>query len=93
MENIIGVWRSDLTDEFTKSEYGNVTMEFTQDGTLIYFIHGLNEKGIYMTFRIEGELLITNQPSLPKEERTQFRIIDNHLELYFGGIRSKFIKV
>jgi hypothetical protein len=93
MENIIGVWRTDLTDELTKSEYGNATMEFTKDGNLIYLVHSSNSVGVYMTYKIEGNTLITDQPSSPKEERTEFNVTGNRLELNFGGVKSKFIRV
>lgn len=46
-----------------------------------------------MTYRIEGETLITNQPSHPREERTQFRITsDGRLILLYGDDHSVYVR-
>lgn len=50
-------------------------MEFREDGQLIYTIHS-NEKDeiILMIYEVDGDLLITDQPSSPNREVTKFKM-------------------
>lgn len=88
-----GIWHSDQSDTATLNQYGSVTLEFKQDGQLIYTIH---EKGktqyIHLTYEVVNNKLITNQPSNPRKDETDFYVKGNRLELYFGGTRSCYIK-
>jgi hypothetical protein len=36
--NLIGVWKSDPDDVTTQQLYGNVTMDFRENGDLIYIV-------------------------------------------------------
>ena len=48
---------------------------------------------MFLSYRIQGETLITNQPSKPKEEETKFKFTsDAELSLYFGGEESRYVK-
>lgn len=94
-KEILGTWRLDPDDVKSQQVYGKISMEFTDTDDLIYTIH-LNDKDqkMFMTFKVEGNLLITNQPSSPNYEKTEFRILPNgKLELYFEGVKSTYIKV
>lgn len=46
-----------------------------------------------LTYWIDGDQLVTNQPSAPAEERTGFRFLDyNHLELTYSRGRAGFVR-
>ena len=91
---IIGVWKLDPSDIKSKQMYGNVSIEFKSTGELIYIVHLKDkEQKMFMTYEIKGNLLVTDQPSTPNKEETEFRILpDNKLELSFGGIKSIYVK-
>jgi len=71
-----------------------VALEFLEDGRLAYVI--LTAQGtqiIRMTYRVDGPMLVTDQPSHPKEERTRFSWDDSGaLVLEFGGDKSRFTR-
>lgn len=46
-----------------------------------------------MDYEIKGHLLITNQPSMPQKEVTEFYIEGDFLELNFEGVKSRYIRV
>jgi hypothetical protein len=93
--NLIGIWKSDPNDEITQKFYGNVILEFTADGNLIYTIVEQNIEQIFMTYEFEGEFLITDQKSHQQKVKTKFFIdVENNcLELIFETIKSKYIKI
>ena len=91
---IVGCW------ELLKSEppvdFGErVQMQFGPDGGLTY---GALEQGnwqiMLMSYRAEGDTLVTNQPSSPREESTHFEIrADGILQLEFGGSVCYFERI
>ncbi len=91
---LIGNWFSDLKDEKTKISIGEVEIIFVEDGKMIYKIkEGDTIQIINMIYSVDGNILITDQPSYPKEERTEFVLIDEKtLILKFQGEESKFYK-
>jgi len=94
-EGLIGKWKLDPNNIESLREYGNISIEFKDTGELIYIIHlESKEQKIYMTYKIEGNLLITNQPSSPQIEQTEYRIQpDGKLALYFNGLKSVYIRI
>lgn len=47
-----------------------------------------------MTYEMKGNLLVTDRPSNPHKEETEFRILPNgKLELYFDGVASQYVKI
>ena len=93
MNELVGVWKTDPTDNATLEIYGEVTMEFTNDGRLIYTIHEEDrEQIILMTYSIEGNRLITDQPSAPSKEETIFRLDRDELELDYGGVIARYVR-
>ena len=51
----------------------SIQMEFTKDGRLIYSTR--RKDGIHirhLVYKVSGDVLITDQPSSPREERTTF---------------------
>jgi hypothetical protein len=72
---IVGKWRSDPDDLEALRMYGDVSLDFSRNGALTYTIHTEGKRQIMLlAYRIDGDVLITDQPSDPKEERTRFKI-------------------
>lgn len=93
-EELIGHWRTDPSDEFTIQSFGSISMNFKANGELIYTVHEEEKDQIgLLTYEIDGNLLVTNQPSHPRKEASKFNMVDGKLELIYDGIVSKFIKV
>lgn len=92
---LIGNWILDPLDIKSLQIYGDISIEFKDNGELIYKIHS-NEKDevINMTYEIKDEgILITDQPSFPHKEETKFKItFEDKLELYFSGLKSTYIR-
>lgn len=92
---LIGTWRSDPSDQAGAQAYGDVTLKFCPDGTLIYIVHeGGTDNVIRMTFHIDSGFLLTDQPSHPRQERTRFEITaDDKLALSFEDRPARFVRV
>ena len=91
---ILGCWVLDPNDVNSFEMYGDISMEFKANGELIYTMHSaIKDEIIVMTYEIKGSLLITDQPSYPKKEETEFKMISkDRLELFFGGDRSFYVR-
>jgi hypothetical protein len=76
--NLIGLWmQADPVD--------SITLEFTRSEIAIYtFFEKDVKQYIFLTYKIEGKYIITDQPSHPKEEKTLFILEENKLKLYFN---------
>ena len=92
---LLGEWVSDPTDLQSIAEMGNIKMSFKKDGSLTYeIIEESKSQFIFMTYNINGNLLITNQPSHPQQEVTEFSFKDpNTLILKFGNLEARYIRV
>jgi hypothetical protein len=90
--SLLGVWVVDRTDAKALAEFGDVLMEFHEDGQLTYTIRSETKTQIIlMRYRVEGRTLVTDQPSAPREERTAYTLSpDGILTLEFGGTPSRF---
>jgi len=91
---LLGTWTSDREDELTLSNLGNVRLTFSDSGDLIYdIIEEEKIQRINMIFWTEGNVVISDQPSHPKKERTKFEFEgERKLILEFGGERTVFLK-
>jgi hypothetical protein len=91
---LIGTWVADVTDQVTRERCGDVTMSFEANGSLTYAVRTQDKKEIILLgYRVDGDQLITDQPSAPREERTQFAFTsDGRLELTYGEIRTYFVR-
>jgi hypothetical protein len=50
--------------------------------------------GAVLTYRVEDDLLITDQPSSPREERTRFWFSpDGRLVLDYEGVQARYVRV
>jgi len=73
--NIVGKWVVDPSDTPAVAEFGEVSMEFTTDGKLIYCVDDeKNVKVAFLKYWVEGRFIWTDQPSAPRREGTPFRI-------------------
>jgi hypothetical protein len=75
--------------------YGDVSLDFSPNGQLTYTIHSEGKRQImFLTYHTEGDALITNQPSDPKEESARFEFTSTgKLVLLYGNRPSTYIRV
>jgi len=94
-DQLVGEWLSDPEDTGSIKKYGKVSMTFTEDGRLIYQIHSSGEtKIMLLTYRTQNGMLITNQPSAPREDRTAFSITqEGKLILVYGVDKCHYIRI
>ena len=90
--SLIGTWVADATDSRSMDEWGNVVLEFKEDGWLIYTVRNdAKNQIINLRYRVEGAAIVTDQPTAPREERTVFSLSeDGALTLGFGGVPYRF---
>lgn len=87
-ERLVGRWKGVVSEEL-------VTMEFSRQGTLTYTIHcdGKDQKMLLRYKTVDG-MIITDQPSDPRQERTNYRInAAGLLVLQYEGETSIFKRV
>ncbi len=89
---LIGRWRLQANPDFANPN--DWSMEFTQFGDLVYTIFDGNRiKGrILLVYRLDGNFLITDQPSAPREEIFPFLIDGDTLFLGDGPSQSVLIR-
>lgn len=95
-ELLLGTWIRDPEDIESIRQFGNVKLHFTADGQLIYTILGeYKDQKMLLTYRVEHNMLITDQPSAPREEKTHFQIADDgKLEWECtDGRRARYVRV
>ncbi len=92
-KELIGIWRSDPDDIVTQREYGDIEMEFKENGELIYSIVGSGKaQKIFMTYFIKGNKLITDQISSPSKQETICHFNNGKLELTFNSLKTVYIR-
>lgn len=95
-QQLIGRWRTDPTDSAALSTFGEVVLTFGADGKLAYVVNaGNKQQVILLLYRVEDSVLITTQPSAPREERSRFSILsDGRLVVHGpdGRTASMFIR-
>ncbi len=93
-QDLLGRWVTDPADTEALKRFGSVTIEFCSDGRLVYTAHQQGvDQVILLTYRVEGGVLLTNQPSHPREEETVYSISDEgKLCLLFGGVESVYVR-
>lgn len=92
-DRLIGTWVVDPRDEEGVRRFGKTTMEFKSDGSLTYRI--ITDEGkhqlIFLTYRVDGNTLVTNQTTHPREDRTEFELVgDDRLRLTYGGTKVTY---
>ena len=94
-QQLTGKWRSDPADRAAIAAYGDASLEFSPKGGLVYSVQGQEKQQVMLlTYRIEGDVLITDQPSSPKEERTRFEITPGgKLILFYDKTPSTYVRI
>jgi hypothetical protein len=94
-EDLVGHWVSDPGDVVQSETYEQVSLDFSSNGTLVYAARtGSKREYIFLTWSVEGDVLVTDQPSTPKQERTKFNVDpDGKLSLLYADRRSVFVRV
>jgi hypothetical protein len=92
--SLVGAWVVDETDAQALTDLGNVLLEFGESNGLLYTIRGQDKDQIIkLWYQIEGSTIVTDQPSAPRIERTQFSVGDDGvLTLAFGGVPYRFVR-
>jgi hypothetical protein len=68
-----------------------IHVDFREDGSVLYEIYSDNRRQIILlTYRIEGDVLVTDQPTHPQEVRTAFRFKDGQLVLTLDGVETTY---
>jgi hypothetical protein len=69
---LIGRWVSDPRDS-SASLADSISFEFLDDGSLTYTVHGrAKDEVMLLRFHTDGENIVTDQASAPREERTPY---------------------
>ena len=86
---LVGCWQIIKTEG---QPYEPAEADFQDDGRLYYSVLSGERWGIMkLRYRIEGDTLVTDQPSSPREERSRFVLApDGTLTIEFGGDKSVF---
>jgi hypothetical protein len=93
LEKLIGKWKLTKADESFDVEDG-VEVIISPDGKLEYSIQsGAKKQIISLTFRLDGNLLISDQASSPREEQTQIMFDKDLLVFDYQGNKAWFEKV
>jgi hypothetical protein len=91
--DLLGLWVTDPDDLGSLREYGRVSMDFRADGQLVYTIFPEGKRQVMLlVYRIQGDFLVTDQPSSPREERTRFEIKGDTLTLFYEDHQSIYIR-
>lgn len=89
-EALLGTWRTDSSDESSLAEYGDVSMHFEPTGALTYTVHGaISVQILNLTYRVDGTVMITDQPSKPREERTKFAFAPDGRLLFWNADETR----
>jgi hypothetical protein len=90
LQNLLGCWLL-VTGQQTVDAGDRVEMQFKPSGELVYAVHEAQKwQLVLLTFKLEGKTIVSNQPSKPREARTEFSFpAPNQLKLnHFGDITS-----
>ena len=92
--SVVGTWIVEDTDKRALAGLGDVTLEFQESGRLIYTIRrSTKDQIINLRYKVEGATIVTDQPSVPRVEKTAFLIsVDDVLTLEFGGVPYRFTR-
>lgn len=92
---LIGEWKLVRSEGSAHVGVEGVTIVFTDDGKLIYTIHESDKKQIInLIYHVSGNVLLTDQPSHPKVERTTFDFeLNGQLVLNYSGGKTWFERI
>ncbi len=67
----VGEWRQVKPDPEPEA----IFLSFQVNGGLRYRVEGETVQHILLTWRVDGDTLVADQPSAPRQERTRFRFL------------------
>ena len=86
-EQLLGEWRQLAPDPAPAA----IFITFASDGSAEYRVETATIQYILLTWRMDGDTLITDQPSAPREHRTRFRFASpSRLFLEFEGEQFEY---
>ena len=90
-KRLIGQWKIFKSEGAVTYDDSSV-MEFTKDGKLIYSVREPDKTVIMnLTYRVDHNLIITDQPSSPREEQTEYEFeTDDILLLKYKNSKAWF---
>ena len=93
-QQLVGRWKSDMNDEVTRSGVGAVIQEFFPDGLLMYAAQQNGQTAVLeLRYRLDGEWLVTDQPSAPREDRARVALdAGGRLVIGSGSERVVFLR-
>ena len=93
-EELFGLWKSDPTDVLGRRLMGDATLDFRDNGQLLYTAHDDDvDRVSILTFVLEEGYLLTEQPTAPKVERTRVEFsLDGKLVLEYDGIPVRYVR-
>jgi hypothetical protein len=93
--NLVGLWEIDKADRQALAAVGDVVLDFGDDGVLVYAVRGEDSAQIFdLRYHVEGNVVVTDQPSAPRVERTAFAFADDgSLTLAFGDVPCRFLRL
>jgi hypothetical protein len=90
--DLVGVWHLEEADPSLDMDEP-VELQFEAGGELRYCIDARSRWQVMrLTYRIDGDTLVTDQPSHPREERTRFDLLGQTLVLHYGGGKARFTR-
>src|ERR1043166_8364576 len=93
MTELLGRWKLIRADAALGLDPDAVS-EFKAGGELLYTVRDSNGTSVMrLVYRVDGKALVTDQPSSPREERTNFRVVGDLLELQYDGGSATFERV
>ena len=91
----MGKWKLDPSDLKSLEEYGETMLEFKPGGVLAFtwLVDNGRRQIAFLTYRLDGQWLITDQPSSPREDRVIVEMAsENALMLDRDGFRSFYVR-
>ena len=91
---LVGKWRLQASAQALEPAEETVS-EFTADGRLTHSLTQDGKTGIMkLTYRTEGGVIFSDQPSHPAEEETAYHFDDDGaLVLTYDGQESRFVRI
>jgi len=93
-QRLVGNWHTYPSDATALKEFGSVRLRFEDDGVMAYLIEGdTKDQVILLTYEIDGDELVTDQPSAPRKERTRVSFTpDGRLLLTYRGSSARYVR-
>jgi hypothetical protein len=86
---LLGIWVS------VDADGQRTTIEFRSDGRLDFtFQRATKDQTMFLTYTVQGNILVTNQPSNPRQERTQFDFTnEGELVLTYDSVETVYTRL